>query len=103
MTEKVMSANRLADGRVVYLDSRGDWCELIDDSRVSASEQDEAEMTALAAASVEAEHIVDPYLIDIARENGTIRPTRFREYIRAMGPTIRTDLGKQAEGTQRHV
>jgi hypothetical protein len=31
--------------------------------------------------------------------NGKIRATHIRERIRTLGPTVRLDLGKQADGT----
>jgi hypothetical protein len=40
--------------------------------------------------------VVDVNLIDVEFIDGGIHPTRLRERIRAAGPTIRTDLGKQA-------
>ncbi|RWH08821.1 MAG: DUF2849 domain-containing protein, partial [Mesorhizobium sp.] len=46
-----------------------------------------------AAASNE---VVDVNLIDVTVINGAVEPVRLREKIRAAGPTIRTDLGKQA-------
>ena len=41
--------------------------------------------------------VVGPYLMDVAAENGVPRPISNREVIRARGPTVRLDLGKQAE------
>jgi hypothetical protein len=44
---------------------------------------------------VAARVVVGPYLIDVAVEGGTIRPLHYREMIRARGPSVRPDLGKQ--------
>ena len=42
--------------------------------------------------------IVGPYLIDVvAGPDGKLRGVSERERIRALGPTVRLDLGKQAE------
>ena len=35
-------------------------------------------------------------LIDVAEFDGEWRPKKYREYIRATGPSVRPDLGKQA-------
>jgi hypothetical protein len=35
--------------------------------------------------------------MELAAENGALRPVSNREVIRARGPTVRQDLGKQAE------
>ncbi len=40
--------------------------------------------------------MVSPYLFEARIEDGAIRPVKEREIIRAAGPTVRTDLGKQA-------
>ena len=39
---------------------------------------------------------LDVAMVDIELVDGVIRPTRLRERIRAAGPTVRNDLGKQA-------
>ena len=39
------------------------------------------------------------YLIDAERRDGFIRAAHIRERMRTLGPTVRLDLGKQAEGT----
>ena len=60
-----------------------------------------AALLALAEADAAARHeVVDPYLIDVEEEGGALRPTKYREAIRCLGPTIRQDLGKQAEGAE---
>ncbi|RUX90120.1 DUF2849 domain-containing protein, partial [Mesorhizobium sp. M7D.F.Ca.US.004.01.2.1] len=43
-----------------------------------------------------ANEVVDVNLIDADVVNGVVEPVRLREKIRAAGPTIRNDLGKQA-------
>ena len=42
--------------------------------------------------------IVDPYAIAVELRNGHYAPKALREAIRASGPTVRRDLGKQAQG-----
>ena len=41
--------------------------------------------------------ILDPYLFEVAECDSGFKPVSVRENIRANGPTVRTDLGKQAE------
>ena len=96
MSRQVISANRLADGLVVYLTGDGRWSEQIDDALVFDGETASDAALATAAGSVERQIVVDPYAIDIDETAGGRRPTRFREFIRAHGPTVRRDLGKQA-------
>jgi hypothetical protein len=41
--------------------------------------------------------VVEPYLFEVAKEADGIRAASVRETIRQAGPTVRLDLGKQAE------
>ncbi|MDX1484753.1 MAG: DUF2849 domain-containing protein [Alphaproteobacteria bacterium] len=96
MSAEVISANRLRDGLVVYLTAEGNWSESIADAEVAHGEEEAAALLARAQADVEKRLVVDPYLINVDIGDGAPRPTRFRELIRAKGPTVRRDLGKQA-------
>ena len=93
MTRQIISANRLTDGIVVYLTEAGDWTERIDAALI-VNDETAVSAAATAAAAVARQHVVDPYPVEIDDAGG--RPTRFREFIRAQGPTVRRDLGKQA-------
>ncbi len=48
---------------------------------------------------VKATLVTGTYLFDAERVDGKIRAVHMRERIRTLGPTVRLDLGKQAEGT----
>ena len=101
---QIVIASGLGSGRVVFL-AKGSkagavsWGGLIEVSEIAAEDDRAAELLAIAEADAEARHeIVDPYLIEVEEEGGQLRPTKYREAIRCLGPTIRKDLGKQAEG-----
>ncbi len=98
MTRKIVTANRLEDGLVVYLTAAGGWSESIAESCVALSEQDGAELLSLVDGNGAGAAVVDPYLVEVSEEEGAIRPLDLRETIRARGPTVRLDVGKQAEG-----
>ncbi len=93
---QVVTANRIGDGTVVYLTRDGGWSEWINDGRVSRSDEERDELMVVARASAEIPDVVDPYVIDVVEEAGVIRPVRYREAIRARGPTIHPAFGKQA-------
>jgi hypothetical protein len=101
MTEKgqVMTANRLGDGVVVFLTRTGDWSERIDDAVLALEPQAAAALEARGNEAVAANTVTGPYLFAATRENGSIRASHIRERIRTLGPTVRADLGKQADGT----
>src|SRR5271165_4798526 len=94
----VITANRLADGVVVFQTLEAGWSE--DFNRAAVLPDAEATKAALAsAAQDEARNlIVDAYAFAVESRNGHVVPKALREAIRAAGPTIRRDLGKQAQG-----
>ena len=95
---KAVTANRLVDGLVVYLGAEGRWVEDIADAFSVVGKEAGAALLAATEPDVEACRIVGPYLIDVvAGPDGKLRGTSERERIRALGPTVRLDLGKQAE------
>jgi len=92
---QALTANRLRDGEVVYW-SAGQWLTAFDSAQSFETEADAQAALAAADASVKACLVVAPYLFDVRRDAGGIHPVKEREIIRAAGPTVRHDLGKQA-------
>ncbi len=97
MALKVVTANRIGDGTVVYLTRVGGWSERITDGQVSRSDDESDALMAVARATAEIPAVVEPYVIDVVEEAGAVRPVRYREAIRARGPTIHPAFGQQAE------
>jgi sulfite reductase (NADPH) hemoprotein beta-component len=93
---KVLTANRLVDGEVVFW-REGQWVERFADAQVFA-DGDAAGEDAVAAGKGQPTVIIEPYLIDIADGPAGTAPVSYRERIRALGPTNEPDHGKQAEG-----
>lgn len=93
MNAQVVTANRLADGQVVYFTSQGGWSETIADGAV-AHDKDSATALLLRAERAVAEQVVvEPYLIQVThKDDGDILPVRYREAIRALGPSVRPDI-----------
>jgi hypothetical protein len=96
---QVMTANRLRDGEVVFLTRSGQWNERIDEAVLAQEPQAVAALQARAAGDEKATLVTGAYLFDAERVEGRIRALHIRERIRTLGPTVRTDLGKQADGT----
>ena len=93
---QVLTANRLTDGEVVYLDAADRWVERLAEAQILATN---ADGEAALAKGVEAEterKVVHAYLFDITGQGEALKPVKMREIIRAAGPTVRRDLGKQA-------
>lgn len=96
---KVMTANRLRDGDVVFLTRSGEWALAIDNAVLAQEPQAIAALEARAKADEKATLVTGAYLFDAERVDGKIKASHIRERIRTLGPSVRTDLGKQAEGT----
>jgi hypothetical protein len=94
----VITANRLTDGLVVFQTVDGRWTE--DFKRAAVLPDPQATADALKRAKQDEANniIVDAYAIVVEERNGHLAPKALREAIRAAGPTIRRDLGKQALG-----
>ena len=93
---KILTANRLTDGEAVWHVADHGWAETIDRAEIARDKAAEDELEKVGAAGLKNDEVVDVNLIDIELVEGKIVPLRMRERIRAAGPTIRTDLGKQA-------
>jgi hypothetical protein len=94
---EIITANRLIDGTVVFQNETG-WVE--DFARAAIYETAEASKEALALAKQDEARdiVVDAYAVLVEMRGGHYAPKALREFIRASGPTIRPDLGKQALG-----
>lgn len=87
-TKKIITANRLIDGVVVFLGAGNEW---IRDAASAAVFGDGAELDAALAfgeEQVAARQILDPYAVDVTIEDGKPVPSRMRERIRAVGPSV---------------
>jgi len=90
---KAITANRLSDGVVVYVGAGEALVDRFDDAQLF--NPDEAE-SVLARLFNRKDAIASAYLID-AEAAGPSGRSALREKIRRNGPTVRPDLGKQAE------
>ena len=99
-TPKIVSANDLLAGDVVYLDGDDGWTRTVRDAAVANDAEAADRLLAIAAAQPGI--VVGPYLADVTLgPDGRPAPSHLRERIRDRGPTIRPDLGRQAQGADR--
>ncbi|MEO9822399.1 MAG: DUF2849 domain-containing protein [Paracoccaceae bacterium] len=92
-TPKVVTANHLIKGDVVYQTETG-WSRELKDAEVLTDEA-HADLR-LVEASQQVSEIVGAYLADVAVTDGVPTPTHFREDFRATGPSNYFH-GKQTE------
>jgi hypothetical protein len=83
----VITANRLADGAVVYRRADGGWTTQLADATVTTSTPAAQEL--LTAAKGDRLRAVDPYVAPVkVAADGSVQPGNLREAIRSAGPTI---------------
>ena len=91
----MLTAKRLNDGIAVWY-ADGGWPETIGNADLAHDKAAEDRLEAIGAAAYANNEVVDVNLIDVTVVDGVVEAVRLREKIRAAGPTIRGDLGKQA-------
>jgi hypothetical protein len=99
---KILTANRLHDGEVVFLTHSGQWSENIDGAVLATEPQAQAALESRGKDQELANVVTGVYLFDAERRDGHVFATHIKERIRSLGPTVRIDLGKQAEGKGGH-
>lgn len=99
-TPKVVTANALLKGDVVYLTANDDWSPHLKDAEVI---EDEAHATIrLLDGSARQSEVVGVYLADVSIGAHGPEPVHFREAFRARGPS-NLFHGKQADDAQTGV
>jgi hypothetical protein len=83
----VVTANRLRDGRVVWLAAGGRWSEHVADAQVFAGEAVEAGL-AIGAEAERHQSVVGAYAAEVAVGAAGPVPLRAREKFRADGPSV---------------
>lgn len=84
----ILSANRLSDGTVVFLDFEGAWSELLDEAVVAHTPDEVRALEDRGAYDAARNLVVEPYLVEVREEGGRIVPVRQRERVRAAGPSM---------------
>ena len=93
---KMLTANCLRQGDVLYWKKDG-WVRVLAEGDVFADQAAADVALAAAQAFVTTNRVVAPYLFDVRVDCGRIIPVKEREIVRAAGPSVRTDTGKQSE------
>ena len=88
----VLTANRLNDGIVVFLDDAGAWEENIGRAAVARTPEATRALEAQGARDAVANLVVEPYLAEVREIGGRVVPVRVRERVRVDGPSILDDV-----------
>ena len=94
MALKVVTANRLRDGVILYLAANDRWTEFLADAAIADGDTDEKRLLAIAADDVAARRVVGPYAFDVTVGEAGPQAISQRERIRARGPSVRPDLAR---------
>ena len=98
---QVITASRLRDGAVVFMGPQNGWVDEIGGAAVFDTADEVAAGLAASKKDEDGNLVLDVYAIDVAEKNGTLVPTRLREAIRAVGPTVHPEHGKTPRPVQR--
>ena len=97
MSFRAITGNRLRDGAVVFYNDDAGWVERLDDASLYEDKATAEATLAAAKAQAEKERLaVDVFAFEVQVEGGRRVPVTMRDRIRSLGPSVRTDLGKQA-------
>lgn len=99
MTLQVVTANRLRDGLVVYLAEGGRWVEEVGQAVMASDAESAKALLAAGEQAVADRVVVAPYLIDVRAEGGRVMPTRYREVLRALGPSSHPEFNRPTAAT----
>jgi uncharacterized protein DUF2849 len=94
---KVITANRLLNGDVVWLGENQSWVERVTLAKIHDGKDAVADGLEAGAMAEKNQEVVGVYEMDVTVEDGVINPVRLREKIRATGPTTHLEFGKQAQ------
>lgn len=92
----VLNANSVLDGDVVFHTGAA-WSTRLADALIAADEDTAGQLERIRDAAEASGEVVEPYLVAVAVDaDGAVMPVHYRERLRALGPSVRPDLGKQA-------
>lgn len=94
---QILVASDLVRGDVVFLGASG-WERDYRLARVAQDATDAAAFEAFGKNEIDQNRVVDVYLAEVEiGPDGAPSPVHYREKMRIVGPSVRRDLGKQAE------
>jgi hypothetical protein len=88
----VLTANRLGDGTVVFLDFEGAWSENLAEAVIARSPDEARALQDRGTYDAEHNLVVEPYLVEVRETAGGFVPIRYRERVRVAGPSILDDV-----------
>ncbi len=100
MSLQALTANRLSNGRVVFLKEDGNWTLDVSEARAVEAETDIADLEGAGRDAEAAQLVTGAYLIEVARTANGVAPLRNKERIRALGPTVQITLNQSRNSAE---
>ena len=100
MPAHIISANDLIEGDVVYLTAQKDWSGNILDAHVVEDKDQLEEFNQIGQEAIKNNQVIDAHAVPVTVEDNIIIPRHIKERIRAKGPSIHPQFGKQSENEQ---
>ena len=88
----VLTANRLGDGIVVFLDFEGAWNANLAEALLARTPEEVKALEDRAVWDAARNLVVEPYLVAVREVAGRLVPIRYRERVRVAGPSILDDV-----------
>lgn len=99
----ILFANDLREGDVLFLGVAG-WTRNPAEAVIARTQAEADALRTTGDAAAARNEVVDVYLAEVALDaRGFPTPTHFRERFRTLGPSVRPDLGKQAEFARQTI
>jgi hypothetical protein len=93
----ILLANHFLDGEVVFWSGQG-WSRDPSEALVARTDTEAEALEAVTQTVAKGAEVVDAALVDVTlSKTSSPVPNHFRERFKISGPSVRTDLGKQAE------
>ena len=92
-TPKVVTAWDSHTGRTIYQTRAGDWSELVSEAAIHTHDAAEDALTKAKADQLRA---TDPYVMEVTAEGAVAGRETLRETMRAKGPSVHPQFGRQA-------
>jgi Protein of unknown function (DUF2849) len=99
MQVQILTANRLLDGAVVFLNFDGDWVQSLAGVVIARAPDEARNLAARGLYDAGRNLVVEPYLVDVREVAGALLPLRQRERVRLSGPSIAADVPGYLEPT----
>lgn len=92
---QLILANRLDDGRAVFLTPSGEWSKQVSEAAVANNEEELTGLLAVAQAAEVSNQVVSvtPVAADVSGD--TVAPAHIKFAMQSRGPSVRSDLGYQ--------